>query len=458
MSLRTYTEALDYLYGLVDYERRPPGDPERYDLARVRRLTRALGHPERSYRIVHVAGTKGKGSTCAMLESVLRANGLKTGLYTQPHLHTFRERIQVAGEMISEARFVSALSAFLPLVDEIEGLTTYELATALALRHFADQEVEVAVLEVGLGGRLDATNVVTPTLSVLTRIGYDHTEILGTRLHEIAREKAGIVKPGRPVVMAPQRPAADRTVARICRERGSPLTRVGRLFSWRRGAWDLSGQEFDLASPDGRNFDQMRVPLLGEHQLENAATAVAACQGLADEGLALSEAGLRKGLAATVWPGRLEILSCSPLVIADGAHNVDSARALASALDAYFGSRQFFWILGFLTGHDARGFLRTVRQRGGYALLTRSHHPRAVPPEQLATLARSLGLPFEVVEPVASALDQALSLAGAGGLICATGSLSVAAEVRAERLRSQGRPPPSDPAWPPSSPLSGAAR
>ncbi len=445
MTLASYREALDYLYGFVDYERRPPGDPQRYDLARVRQLTRALGDPERGYHIVHVAGTKGKGSTCAMVESVLRANGLKTGLYTQPHLHSFRERVRVAGEMIAEDALVDQLSALAPFVEEIGGLTTYEIATALAFRCFAAEGVEVAVLEVGLGGRLDATNVVMPTVSVVTRIGYDHTEILGTRLDQIAVEKAGIVKPRRPVVMAPQRPTAERTIARICRERGSPLLRVGRLFSWSRGRWDLSGQDFELAGAGGERLKGLRVPLLGEHQLDNAATAVVTCNTLAQEGLVLSEAGLREGLAATVWPARLEILSASPLLVADGAHNIDSAEALATALSEYFGSRKVWWILGFLTGHDPRGFLRAAFRRGKRAILTRSRHPRAVEPQRLAPLARSLGARFEVVDSTATAVKRALSMAGSGDLICATGSLSIAAEVRAEWLRSQSHPPAEDP-------------
>ena len=448
MSFSNYPQALDYLYGFVDYERRPPGDPQRYDLDRMRRLTQALGSPERRYQIVHVAGTKGKGSTCAMVESVLRANGVRTGLYTQPHLHTFRERVRVAGRMVGEDAFVRQLSELRPLADAIPGLTTYEIATALALRHFAEESVEVAVLEVGLGGRLDATNVVMPTVSVLTRIGYDHTEILGTRLHQIAAEKAGIVKPGRPVVMAPQRPSADRTVARICRERGAPLTRVARLFSWQRQSWDLSGQDFELIGPRGQVLAGLRVPLLGEHQLANAATAVATCRNLAQYGVRLSEAGLRDGLAGAVWPGRLEILSSSPLLVADGAHNVDSAQALARALAEYLAPREIIWILGFLTGHDARAFFRHTVQLGGRAILTRSQHPRAVEPDRLAPLARSLGARFEVVSSTAAALDRALSMAGSRDLICATGSLSIVAEVRAAWLRSQGRPPTEDPPWP----------
>ncbi|MFQ5945427.1 MAG: bifunctional folylpolyglutamate synthase/dihydrofolate synthase [Anaerolineae bacterium] len=446
MSLSSYADALRYLYGFVDYERRPAGDPERYDLDRVRRLVQALGNPERRYRIVHVAGTKGKGSTCAMVESVLRAIGLRTGLYTQPHLHTFRERIRVAGRMISEEGFVKQLSALRLLVEETPGLTTYEIATALALRHFAQEGVEVAVVEVGLGGRLDATNVVMPAVSVLTRIGYDHTDILGTRLDQIAAEKAGIVKPGRPVVMAPQRPTADRTVARICRERGAPLTRVARLFSWQRQSWDLSGQDLDLSGPHGQALDGLRIPLLGEHQLENAATAVATCLGLAEEGAVLSEAGLRDGLASTIWPGRMEILSASPLLVVDGAHNVDSAQALARALSDYLASREISWILGFLTGHDPRAFFRGIFQLGGRAILTRSQHPRAVEPDRLAQIARSLGTRFEVVSSTATALDRALSVAGSRDLICATGSLSIVAEVRAAWLRSQGHPPAEDPA------------
>lgn len=442
-----YRQALAYMYSFTDYEKRgfAAYAPEFYDLARVRRLLELLGDPLRTFQSVHVAGTKGKGSTAAMVESVLRAAGYRTGLYTSPHLHTFRERIQAGGVLISEADVTRLAEEIRPLVARVPGITTFEVMTCLAFTWFAEQGVEWAVVEVGLGGRLDATNVVDPAVSVITSISYDHMAILGDTLAQIAAEKAGIVKPGVPVVSAPQSGEALAVVEATCRERGAPLTLVGRDWTWQAGASDLTGQSFSLHHRQG-DITDLWVPLLGEHQLANAATAVAALSWLPGPPPGLLPAAIPDGLRAVKWPGRLEILGQAPLVVADSAHNGDSAQKLAAALRANCEYRRLIVVLGASADHATPELLSALLSGAGRAIATRSHHARAASPTWLRAQAGELGFSMEVSESVSQALARALDLAGPDDLVCCTGSVFVAAEARAAWFARQGMAlPPSDP-------------
>ncbi len=288
----TYLEAIEYLHSLTDYERRriERYTPETLDLSRVERLLAMLGDPHRAYRSVHIAGTKGKGSTAAMIESVLRTAGIRTGLYTSPHLHTFRERIRVGGTLISREEVVALVEEIRPLVAQVDGVTTFEAITAMAFAYFARRGVEVLVAEVGLGGRLDATNVLMPEVAVITSLSLDHTYLLGNTLPEIAREKAGIIKPGVPAVSAPQRPEAISVIETTARERQAPLVEVGRDWAWDPGPFDLEGQSFTAyraREGDDALAGEYWIPLLGRHQLENGTTAVAALQVLRERGFDL---------------------------------------------------------------------------------------------------------------------------------------------------------------------------
>ena len=275
--MSSYRDALIYLYSFTDYEKRgfAAYAPEFYNLDRVLHLLALMGEPQRAFQAVHIAGTKGKGSTAAMIESVLRAAGYRTALYTSPHLHSFRERIQVAGELIPEEDVVRLVEALRPLVSQVDGITTFEIITCLALAWFAEQGVEWAVVEVGLGGRLDATNVLDPALTVITSISYDHVAILGDTLTQIAGEKAGIIKPGVPLVSAPQPDEALATIREVCEDQGAPLTLVGSDWTWQPGAADLDGQTFTVRHR-GHEELELQLPLLGGHQVVNATTAIAA--------------------------------------------------------------------------------------------------------------------------------------------------------------------------------------
>lgn len=336
-----YQEAISYIIDRSGYDRgfvANPFDAETVGLRRTAWLLEAFGHPERAIPVIHVAGTKGKGSTAAFLTSILRASGRRVGLYTSPHLHTFRERIQLEGEPISEEQFASLTAEIAPfnarLASEMPDwgeATAFEVATVLALLAFARAGVDVAVVEVGLGGRLDATNVVEPEVSVITSISYDHTRILGETLAEIAAEKGGIIKPGRPVVSATQQPEAAETLRRIAVERGCELL-MGDVD------WQATGTStsFDLRGPWG-DYRELSSALVGRHQVENAATSAAACWVLDRGGFAIPETAIRTGLATVSWPGRFELLRTDPTIIVDGAHNVDSAQRLAETLAEEYG-------------------------------------------------------------------------------------------------------------------------
>lgn len=439
----SYQEALDYLYRFVNFETRPPQSTNAFNLGRVVRLLHLLGDPHHQFRSVHIAGTKGKGSTTAMIESVLRRAGYRTGLFTSPHLHTFRERIRIGGEMISSPQFVAEVARIKPFAEQVPDLTTFEVTTALAFSHFAREKIDIAVVEVGLGGRLDATNVLTPLVSVITPIGYDHTTILGRRLGQIAGEKAGIIKPGRPIVIAPQRPAALQVIRSVARERESALTLVEGEWQWKKKWGDPTGQSFALRN--SWELPGLWIPLLGQHQLQNAATAVATVSILARQGLAISPEHIGEGLARVSWPGRLEVLSRNPPLIVDGAHNVDAARAITTALAEEFPGRRLIAVLGFSGDKDIRGILRLLLPPARRIILTQARHPRAAGVDSLQEQVESLGFSSELVPYVPQAVEHAQSLAEERDLILVTGSLFVAAEARAYWLKKSGFPLEEDP-------------
>jgi dihydrofolate synthase/folylpolyglutamate synthase len=443
-----FQEALDYLYSFIDYsvERSYRYSPEVFDLGRVRELLGSLGDPQDAYPTFHVAGTKGKGSVSALLASSLRAAGYRTGLYTSPHLLRFTERIQVDGVEIPKRAIVELVEALRPKVAEVPGLTTYEIATALGFMFFQRERVDCAVIEVGLGGRLDATNVIEPIVSVITSLSYDHMHLLGNTLSEIAGEKAGIIKPGVPVVLAPQQREAELVVERVASEMGSPLIRVGHDWLFAPGSRGLNGQSLSVwsaaeqplmdayvqsAGDDEWTPPRFEIPLLGHHQVVNAATAYAALQVANDRGLRVSTDAIRQGFRDVSWPGRFQILSQSPTVVVDSAHNRDSALKLRIALDDYFPGRPVTLVFGASADKDIPGMLDELAPRISRLIVTQAVHPRAADPDDMAELGRGHGLRVEVIVPVAAALDRALARRRPDEVILAAGSLFVAGEVLA---------------------------
>jgi len=428
-----YQEALDYLYSFVDYSltRSFRYTPDKFDLGRMVRFLHLLGDPHQAYQVIHVAGTKGKGSTAALIASTLRAAGYKTGFYTSPHLQDFTERIQVDGQPIPPGGLAALVEELKPVVAQIERLTTFEITTALGFLYFARQKVDVAVAEVGLGGRLDATNVVDPLVSVITSLSLDHMAVLGDTLPKIAFEKAGIIKPGRPVVLSPQQDEARAVIETVAAERGCPLVEVGRDYGCAAGAHSLDGQSFGVWRA-GQPPLELRIPLLGQHQVENATTAYAALDVARAHGLTITEEHIRAGFAGVVWPGRFEILQRSPLLIVDSAHNRDSARRLRQALDDYLPGLPVILIYGASEDKDIEGMFAELMPRVSRVIATQSVHPRAAQVDQLVELAGKYGRQGEAVVPVEQAVARALQLAGAepGTAVLAAGSLFIAAAVR----------------------------
>lgn len=426
-----YQQALDYLYSFVDYSltRNLHYTPEKFDLARMRDLMDRLGNPQDSYPIIHVAGTKGKGSTAAMIASGLQAAGYRVGFYTSPHLQEYTERIQVDRQEISKADLARLVDELRPHVAEIERLTTFEITTAAAFVYFQQQKVDVAVVEVGLGGRLDATNIITPLVSVITSLSMDHMNVLGDTLEKIAFEKAGIIKPGRPVVVAPQREEALRVVSETAASRNAALTRVGRDFAYAPLSHSLEGQSLQVQR-EGEGPLMLNIPLLGQHQVDNAATAFAALQVARGQGLNITAEQIQRGFAQVKWPGRFELLQRSPMLIIDSAHNRDSAMKLRFTLDEYLEQRPVVLIFGASEDKDVAGMFAELMPRVAQVVATQSVHPRAMPAEQIVELAQQSGRPAEAAVPVEAALKRALELAGSEAVVVAAGSLFLAAAVR----------------------------
>ena len=428
-----YQQAVGYIFGYTDYEKVPmPHDPAFYDLRRVDELMAQLGNPHRGARSVHIAGTNGKGSTAAMVASALTVSGYTTGLYTSPHLLTWRERIRVDGELISEAEFTALVERVKPEVEAVNSratygeLTTFELLTALGFAHFKLKGVDFQVLEVGMGGKYDATNIIKPEVCIITSISFDHTEVLGNSLAKIAAEKAGIIKSGCVVVTSPQADEVDKVIQETCLSRGVELVRVGSDVTWRGLGSDLDRQSFQVK---GRLGDyELSIPLLGQYQLGNAATAVAALEVLAERGFNVSRDSIVGGLAQVSWPGRLQILSRRPLMVIDGAHNPDSAQKLRQSLERYFDYDHAILVIGTSSDKDIAGVISELFSLFNKVIVTCSRHPRATAPALLKTEFARHGVEALVAGDVATALSQALALAGDRDLICVTGSLFVIAE------------------------------
>jgi dihydrofolate synthase/folylpolyglutamate synthase len=424
-----YNLALDYLYSFVDYSLKHSSELAKADfnLDRMYALMAALGDPQKAYPILHVAGTKGKGSTSALIASALQAAGYRTGLYTSPHLLDYCERIQINGEPIAHDQLADLVDEIKPAVAAVPFLTTFEITTALGFLHFAHKGCDAAVIEVGLGGRLDATNVVTPEVAVITSLSYDHMAVLGNTLTLIAGEKAGIIKPGVPVVSSPQKDEALAVLIKVAEERNAPLTLVGRDLTVQPISHSLDGQSFTI-QPSNLQPSTFNLPLLGLHQIENAATAYAALKA---GGIKVSDEAIKTGFAQVRWPCRFEIVQSDPVVILDSAHNQDSFAKLRQTLDEYFPGKPVYLIFGASEDKNIPGMFAEIKPRLRKLIVTRADHPRALPPEQIVELADRAGIESEVVTPVKGAFDRSLKLAQKdGSIVLSAGSMFVTAEVK----------------------------
>ena len=433
----TYEEAVAYLEGLIDFERASRGvsgfQQRVFKLDRVRALLDLMGAPHTGLRCVHVAGTKGKGSVCAFVDAILRAAGYRVGLYTQPGLVDMRERVMIDRRMIPKDKLVRHVERLKPCVEQmastIHGEVTYfDAMTALAFDYYALEKVDYVVLEVGLGGRLDATNVVTPAVCAITSIGFEHMSVLGHTLEKIAGEKAGIVKEGRPVVTAPQPEEALAVIRSICQERGARLTEVGRDVRYEVRLREAMRHVFDLTGPE-RRYEGLEIETMGEHQMINAAVAVAVIDLLREQGVSVSEEVIRRGLKGTSWPGRMQVVGQRPTVVLDGAHTIESARSLVRTLREGFRYDRLILVFGIGTDKDVSGVWRVLEREADVAFLARSSFPKAAEPRAIFRMIDDTDVTLHVVESAADAFEQARAGAGPDDLICVTGSFYLIGDV-----------------------------
>ena len=433
-----YNLALDYLYSFVDYSLKHASELAKADfsLDRMFALMDALGEPQNAYPIIHVAGTKGKGSTSALCASALQAAGCKVGLYTSPHLADYCERIQIDASPLAHGQLVALVDEVRPAVARVPKLTTFEITTAIGFLAFARAGVDAAVVEVGLGGRLDATNVATPRVSVITSLSMDHTAVLGSTLAKIAGEKAGIIKEGIPVVSSPQKAEALDVLERVARERSASLTLVGRDVKFAFVSSSLDGQHFIIHNSEFR-ITNYEIPLLGQHQMINAATAYAALQA---SGLAVSDESIQKGFSQVKWPARFEVARREPPVIFDSAHNDDSFARLRETLETYFPGRPVYLIFGASEDKNIPGMFREMKPKIKKLIATRADHPRALEVEKILGLADQAQVKNEAATPVSAALARALELSAKdGSIVLSAGSMFVTAEVMAAWKKVSGK-------------------
>ncbi len=429
-----YHCALDYLLSFTDFER-SGGFTRRDDVAPMRSLLRYLGNPELGRLTVHIAGSKGKGSTAAMIASVLRECGLRVGLYTSPHLHHICERVQINGESISTDDFARYASMLPPALDAVRRelpdrkLVTFDLLTAMAFLAFREAQAEVQVLETGLGGRVDSTNALDEKeVCVITSLSLEHQAILGETLPQIAAEKSGIITSGARVVLARQEDAAAEVVRHACEERDAQITEAATACHFERRSSGVEGQEISLSTPQG-GYD-LWLPLLGLHQVENAVAAVLAVEALRSHGIVASTEQVHDGLAKVQWPGRLEVLGRRPLLLADGAHNAESARRLCQTLRDDLGFSKATFVIGVSRDKDTTGMERELRPMAARLVATSSQHPRAMEAERVAAAFSLNGVSATPIAKVSEAVDAAMSHSGPDELVCVLGSLFVAAEAR----------------------------
>lgn len=418
----TYSSAVAYLYRLQKHG-------IKLGLETMTALTARLGMPQSRYRTLHIAGTNGKGSTAAMAAVILQAAGYRVGLYTSPHLVDFRERIRVNGEMIAESQVAQLTEQLQALCPPDLAPTFFEYTTAMAFQHFADSGVDVAVLEVGLGGRFDATNVVTPMACAITTIALDHQAYLGNTRSAIAFEKAGIIKSGVPVVLGRLDDDAWRTIEQVARERQAPVFRIGEHFH-------TEGEEPQQFSYRGlgMRYDGLTCPLAGRHQLDNAACALALLAAAAPQGIVVTSEAMRTGLHAVKWAGRLEVADRRPTILLDGAHNPAAATALADFLtraDRSHPSRPVILVLGMMRDKDHRGFVEPLRSLVDEVVLTQADLPRSATAQELQSSLGDLLSHPHVVPSLSDAMALARQLATPDGLVCVTGSLMLVGECKA---------------------------
>ncbi|MTI81541.1 MAG: bifunctional folylpolyglutamate synthase/dihydrofolate synthase [Firmicutes bacterium] len=424
-----YFEAIDYLKGLTKFG-------INLGLDRIRELLRRLGDPHLKIKVIHVGGTNGKGSTVSMTASILQAAGYKVGTFISPHLHRYSERFCINGEEISEEQVVALVTELRPHLDNmaLEGFehpTEFEVSTAMACFYFYQQQVDFAVLEVGLGGAIDSTNVVQPLVAVITNVSLDHMDYLGNTVREVAKVKAGIIKEGVPLVTATNDPEALTVIEETCNEQKVPITIVGQDVTWQ----EKDGQLTVISKK--HHYHGINLSLLGEHQRVNAATAVATVEELHAYDVSITDDNVCKGLARVTWPGRFEVIMGNPTVVLDGAHNTEGARMLANTLKQQFPNRSIVLVLGMLGDKEREKVVSILTPLASTVVITKPNNPRSGDWQRLAELAKNYVPKVDIIESIPKAVDKGLELASKEDVVCITGSFYMLAEAREYLLKQR---------------------
>ena len=433
-----YEEAIIFLRELGKFGMRT-------GLGRSLALSHETGKPERKFPIIHIAGTNGKGSVAAMIESILRHSGFHVGLYTSPHLSSYNERIRVGGRPIPKLALANLMTELKPIFeriasdDSLGAPTEFEIGTALAFSYFAHEKVDFAVVEVGLGGRLDSTNIVTPRVSVITSISREHTSVLGDTPEEIAWEKAGIIKQGVPVVIGPQNPAVLEIIKKIAHEKHSPTVIFGEDIKCYRKYRSIDGQVF-AAEVKGQSFDSLRIPLLGAHQVENAGIAVGVIKTLCDLGIKIKGKAIISGLKSVSWPGRLEVLQKKPLVLVDGAHNEEGIARLKEAIREIKDDQAVTAVVGISRGKPVGNMISGISGFADNIIATGALSSRSgiTDPGVLWDFAKREGIPAEIIRDPLQAVNKGLENAGESGALVVCGSIYLVGNVRRHLLQTAG--------------------
>ena len=418
-----YKEAMQYIHEAQKFGSRP-------GLESIRKLLEYMGNPQKRLEFVHVAGTNGKGSTVAFISQILMEAGYLVGIYTSPFIQRFSERIKVNGEEIPEAEIAGITGIIKQAVDRMvqngeENPTEFDIVTAMGFQYFADQHCDIVVLEVGLGGRLDSTNIIdAPEAAVITTISYDHMDVLGDTLDKIAFEKAGIIKTGGDVVLYPQEPEIEKLVERICTERRAKLHEV-ELSDLRPVSFSLSGQKFGF-----KGYNALNIALLGEHQIKNAAVAISTAEILNAKGYCISKDAIRRGLADTKWPGRFEIIHKDPLLLIDGAHNVQGVTILKEGLCKYFPGKKFSFLVGVLADKEYQAMMGIIAPLAERFVTVTPENSRALNAQDLADYLARYGKPVMSCDRLEDAIRKGTDLCGQDGMLCAFGSLYYIGKVR----------------------------
>ncbi len=411
-----YREAVGYIYGLQKYG-------IKFGLSKTSDIMKTLGNPHHNRRYIHIAGSNGKGSVAAILESILIRSGRKVGFYSSPHLVRFTERFRINRKEIPQEKATEIITRLKRVIDPDHPPTFFEVTTAMALVYFAEEETDIAIMEVGMGGRLDATNIIRPLVSAITNISLEHQFFLGSRLIDIAKEKAGIIKKGVDLVTAATQPRVKKFFETVCKERKAPFWRVGRDVRYRSTGQGFSYYGFN------RSLTDLKLGLKGRFQNRNAVLALAMIEILEKKGIKISTRDITEGLTDIAWPGRMQIISKEPFIVLDGAHNPNAVRELAGSIDKDFSYKRLLLVIGVMEDKDIAGIIRSIIPKADHIICTSPGYYRSADPEELMRIVSGLGRRGDVIPVISDAIERARQVAGPRDMILITGSLFTVGEA-----------------------------